>query len=97
MLPPFYSFVPKDYPELKVTPASGGEKCASVEYNSQVLSLCALAESGGFWIVAIDRRMGFVTDHYFLPTSDLRPWVRKQAISDLQYLLKPITNRMICW
>ena len=83
-----YYFVPKDFPELKVT-AGTGDSCATVTFDGHSLRHCLWADSqGGFWIVAIDRRLGIITDSYdFLKTNSNDPQVRKRSIDEVAALL----------
>ena len=84
-----YFFVPSSYPVVKVTPGEMSEdQCASVEYGGLTHRNCRTSGSaGGFWIVAIDRLSGHVTDAYTLETNSNDAAKARQAINDLAYLL----------
>ena len=82
-----YNFVPKDYPELKVKPGTGGN-CATINFRESLLTDCLGSDGrGGFWIVAIDRRLGTITDSYELKTNSNDATRRSQAIKDLVTLV----------
>lgn len=85
-----YYFVPSRYPEFKVVPGTAANNgCASVGYDAAPSSMCTPSNvAGGFWIVAVDRRMGNVTDSYVLPTNSNNEQTAKNAINDLAYLLE---------
>ena len=84
-----YYFVPSKYPEFKVVPGTSARKgCASISYDGTTGSACTPSDAiGGFWIVAVDRRMGSVTDSYVLPTNSSNVQTAKKAINDMTYLL----------
>jgi hypothetical protein len=84
-----YFFVPSSYPELKVTPGErSSDRCAHFQYGATNLRHCVDRDSaGGFWIVAIDRLSGAVTDYYNLPTNATDPARARDAISDFSSLL----------
>jgi hypothetical protein len=85
-----YFFVPSSYPELKVTPGErSSDRCAHVQYGTTTnMRHCVDRDSaGGFWIVAIDRLSGAVTDDYNLPTNATDPARARVAISDFAFLL----------
>jgi len=85
-----YFFVPSSYPELKVTPGErSSDRCAHVQYGTTTnMRQCVDRDSaGGFWIVAIDRLSGAVTDDYNLPTNATDPARARVAISDFAFLL----------
>jgi hypothetical protein len=86
-----YSFVPMDFPEIKVTPGLRGA-CSSVTINlhgvEHRIEHCVPGNSqGGMFIVAFDRRLGYVTDYEPLDTNSNDPEVRKRAFSGLSYTL----------
>jgi hypothetical protein len=84
-----YFFVPSSYEELKVT---AGEKssdgCAHVQVGGNNLKHCVDRGSrGGFWIVAMDRLSGAITDDYGLLTNADDAALARSQLSDLAYLL----------
>jgi hypothetical protein len=79
-----YDFVPSSFREVKVIPNDPDMPGSStIIYNGQTLhgSMPAGAQ-GGFWILAIDRLSGNVSDNYILPTNS-----SAAAVSDFAYLL----------
>ena len=84
-----YFFAPSSYPELKVTPGElTADGCAAVEYGGYDLKKCSDSRTkGGFWIVAIDRLSGEVTDDYELLTNAKDANLARRSIDDLAYLL----------
>ncbi len=83
-----YFFVPSSYPDLKVTPGERSKDgCASVEYTGTLRHCADKSGAGGFWIVAIDRLSGAVTDDYVLETNSNDPLIARKEMDDLAYLL----------
>ncbi len=79
-----YDFVPSSFREVKVIPNDPDMPGNStIVYNGQTFhgSMPAGAP-GGFWILAIDRLSGNVSDSYILPTNS-----SAAAVSDFAYLL----------
>jgi hypothetical protein len=83
-----YFFAPKDFPEIKVIPGTQNN-CSTITVNQQEQRQCIPGNSlGAFYIVAVDRRLGYITDHYYLDTNSNDPTVRKSALWDFAYLLR---------
>jgi hypothetical protein len=83
-----YFFVPSSYPVVKVTPGEmNTDGCATVEHGGTYRACKGSNSNGGFWIVAIDRLSGQVTDGYVLDTGSHDAAKARQAIGELSYLL----------
>ena len=83
-----YFFAPSSYPDFKVTPGErSADGCAIVEYGTTHRQCPDSSGAGGFWILAIDRLTGAVTDHYVLHTNATDASYARQQMSDLAYLL----------
>jgi hypothetical protein len=85
-----YYFVPSFYPELMVVPGTPSNNyCASISYNGgHAETVCpSSGVRGGFWIIAIDRLLGGVTDSYQLWTNSTNASQAQAQINDFAYLL----------
>ena len=79
-----YYFVPSSFREIKVIPNDPAMPGSStIVFNRHTFHGSMPAGGlGGFWILAIDRLSGYVSDSYILPTNN-----SAAAVSDLTFLL----------
>jgi hypothetical protein len=84
-----YFFAASQYKEVKVTPGERSpDGCATVQVGNNIHRHCSSDNSsGGFWIVAMDRLSGAVTDNYWLDTNSHNVEDARRLINDFAYLL----------
>jgi hypothetical protein len=89
-----YFFVPSSYPEIKIVPNDPATPLSSsITYNGHKYQFPFSGnDSGGFVVLAIDKRTGAVTDSYMFATNTASDAQSKKMVGDLTYLLDTTHN-----